>query len=89
MLVGYMTKFEKWMLRRIVKRLVIQSPCHPTNISDYYRIIQEAAQSEFFEDNKPTLDDFLRSRFEASLRDDYESIKNCDCNYMGIPYEKK
>lgn len=55
-----MTKFERWMLRRIARRIVIQSHEHMNNITEYYRIMADAAGDEFREDNRPTLEDFLQ-----------------------------
>lgn len=48
------------LLRWICRKLVIQGPAHRANIIAYYRIMREAAEQEFSEDNKPTLDAFLR-----------------------------
>jgi hypothetical protein len=53
------TKFEKWILRRICRRLVIQSHEHKNNIKTYYKLMYEEANHQFTEDNKPTLDGFL------------------------------
>lgn len=50
----------KTMLKTICALLVVQGPKHRQNIIDYYKMMYEAAQNEFTEDNKPTLDDFLR-----------------------------
>ena len=46
----------RWMCRKLVK----QGSLHRPRIIAYYRIMREAAESEFTEDNKPTLDAFLR-----------------------------
>jgi hypothetical protein len=45
----------KWACRRLVK----QGALHRLRIVSYYRIMREAAEREFSEDNKPTLDAFL------------------------------
>lgn len=51
--------FERWMLKRIAKRITTQSPWHEANISYYFWVIERAARDEFNEDNDPTLNDFL------------------------------
>ncbi len=60
---GPMTRFERCMLKRIAKRLVVQGPDHKHNICEYYNIMAKAADLEFTEDNRPTLNAFLRSCF--------------------------
>lgn len=57
------TKFETWVLKRIAKRIVTQGFYHTENIETYYGIIKEAAEIQFTEDNKPTLDGFLEDCF--------------------------
>jgi len=53
------TSFQKWLLRVIARKIVIQSYVHKQNIVEYYGILTEATRKEFREDNKITLDDFL------------------------------
>ena len=53
-----MNNFERWALRRIAKRAVIQGD-HKSRITEYYQIIIRAARNEFTEDNGPTLNNFL------------------------------
>jgi hypothetical protein len=50
----------RWMLRRICRKLVVQGPLHAKRITEYYRIMGEAAEAEFTEDNELTLVSFLR-----------------------------
>ena len=64
-----MNWFERWFLKRLCKKLVIQGPAHRRNIIEYYSIMQEAAKKEFYEDNKPTLDSFLEECHKESLGD--------------------
>ncbi len=59
-----MTKFEKWLLKRIFRRIVIQSSMHRRNITEVYRLLHKAASKQFNEDNKPTLDGFLYECFD-------------------------
>lgn len=63
-----LTCFEMWILQRIFKRAVIQSEHHAKNIELIYGAVREAAEKEFTEDNTPTIDDFLRERFEATQK---------------------
>lgn len=62
-----MTRFEKWFLRRVFKREVLQGGDHPARISNLYAMIRQAARDEFTEDNDITLDTFLLERFGVSL----------------------
>ena len=64
-----MTRFERWMLKRITKRIVIQSHEHRNNIIEYYNIIYDAVKKEFYEDNKITLDSFLSECHDITLND--------------------
>ncbi len=52
-------RLVRLLLKWICRKLVIQGPAHRANIIAYYRIMREAAEQEFTEDNKPTLDAFL------------------------------
>jgi len=61
------TSFQKWLLRVIAKKIVIQSHVHKQNIIEYYGILTEAAREEFREDNKITIDDFLVECHKAAL----------------------
>ena len=62
------TNLQLRILHWIAKKIVRQSHYHKNNIIDYYRVIAEAARDEFTEDNKFTLDDFLKECHEASLK---------------------
>ena len=64
-----MNRFEKWLLRKLCNRLVIQGPQHKEFITDYYRVMAEEARKEFNEDNKPTLDCFLTECHSNALKD--------------------
>jgi hypothetical protein len=59
-----LTRFKRWMLTWIARKLVVQGPLHRSNIVEMYRIIYNAAKDEFTEDNKPTLDAFLQECFD-------------------------
>jgi hypothetical protein len=56
----------RWLLKRITKKLVLQSPHHQKRIIAYYQIMRDAAKSEFSEDNEPTLNAFLLDCWHAA-----------------------
>lgn len=59
------TKFEQWMLKRIFSRIVRQSPNHMRNIQEVYRLLDQAAKKEFYEDNDAIRRGYLTEQFEA------------------------
>lgn len=61
-----MTKFERWILKRIFKKQVQQGYDHDKRITELYRMIRNAAAAEFTEDNQPTMDAYLQDWFEQS-----------------------
>lgn len=61
-----MNFFEKWILRRIAEKAVIQGN-HRDKITEYYAYLKDAAVNEFTEDNKDTLDYFLTECHFRSL----------------------
>lgn len=63
-----MTSKERRNLKKIAKRIVIQSDRHSDNITEYYRIIAEAARLQFYEDNDTTLDAFLLEQFRKAIK---------------------
>ena len=54
-----MNWLERLLLKRLCEKLVVQGFYHEQKITEYYKVMYEAAKNEFFEDNKPTLDSFL------------------------------
>ena len=63
-----LNNFEVWLLKRIAKKAVKQSFDHEKNIKLYYKIISDAAREEFKEDNKLSLDGFLKDAHNESLK---------------------
>jgi hypothetical protein len=61
-----LTEFERFMLRRIAKKVVIQGN-HFGNIEFFYRVLTEEAAKEFNEDNIPTLNGLLEDIHKKSL----------------------
>ena len=59
-----MNKLEHWFMKRIISKMVIQSPHHDARISYLYEMIYEACRKEFYEDNTPTLEAFLQECFD-------------------------
>ena len=80
-----MTWLEKWFLRRLCRKIVIQGPRHTPNITEYYRYIRNAAQREFKEDTQPTLNSFL----EKCHKDAGKTwiVTYCDCVPRGVAKE--
>jgi len=61
-----MSKCELWFMRRVIKKQVIQGD-HKRRIFNLYAMIVDAARDEFTEDNKPTLDGFLKEIHQDAL----------------------
>ena len=61
-----MTRFQKWILLKIVKKVVIQGD-HRRRIIEFYSFLIDAARREFTEDNKPTLNNFLEECHREAL----------------------
>lgn len=55
-----MNWLTKYLLNRICKQLVEQGPEHQYRITEYYKIMWNAANTEFTEDNDPSLKAFLK-----------------------------
>lgn len=66
-------------MRRIIRREVRQGHDHDRRITNLYRMVRKAAREEFYEDNDPTLNQFLTECFEASLKgkEDMEECEEC------------
>jgi len=47
------------ILRKLCRDFVRQGHYHKARITEYYRVMRDAAEKEFTEDNKQTLDVFL------------------------------
>ncbi len=62
-----MSRLEKWFLKRLCRKLVFQGN-HEGKITEYYRILRQAAEKEFIEDNRVGLDDFLTECHLAAQR---------------------
>jgi hypothetical protein len=63
-----MTRFERWFLKRVIREEVRQGYDHDARITGLYRMIREACEKEFTEDNEPTLSDFLSDCFEDTQK---------------------
>ena len=61
---GMITKFERWMLKRIFSRIVQQSPNHMKNIQEVYRLLDQEVKNQFYEDNDATRRAYLTEQFE-------------------------
>ena len=62
-----MNRFERWFLKRVIAREVRQGN-HEPRIIELYSMIRRACDSEFFEDNIPTMDSFLQECFDKTQK---------------------
>jgi hypothetical protein len=62
-----MNAFDAWLLKRIARKEVTQGYYHAERITAMYRIINQAARKEFYEDNEETLSQYLTEWFNDSL----------------------
>ena len=63
-----MTRFEQWIMKRIIRKEVRQGFDHAERITEMYRMIRTACEREFYEDNVMSQNAYLREWHEASLR---------------------
>lgn len=56
-------------LEKIAKTTVTQGYYHRQNIISFYKTLIDAARKEFTEDNKTSLDSFLRECHEEALKE--------------------
>jgi len=70
-----MTRFQRFLLRRICRFLVRQGWHHKRNIIEYYSIMREAVLQEFTEDNKATHEDFMTECHNLALAKPYDGWK--------------
>ena len=67
-----MSRFEKWILKGIFAKAVIQGPDHTHNITKLYSMIREACDEKFREDNSPTIDHFLLECFDKTQKSEFK-----------------
>lgn len=63
-----MTRFERWYIKRIFKREVVQGFDHDKRIQNLYQMIRDAAADEFTEDNESTRDSYLLEWFNMTQK---------------------
>lgn len=68
-------RFERWMLKGILRKIVRQEVRHKQNITGLYEAIYQEARRTFYEDNKPTLDSFLDECYQAGKVDAVKPFK--------------
>lgn len=56
------------MMKQIIKREIRQGWDHQQNIINLYKMINDACENEFYEDNTVTMNINLTEWFEKSLR---------------------
>lgn len=59
-------KFQKWLLRKIAKKIV-QGGNHKDNLTEYYGIIVKESRKQFSEDSLPMLKYFLEECHNNAL----------------------
>jgi len=59
---------EEKNLKKIAHRIVVQSHEHRENIIRFYRTLAEAAREQFTEDNRPTLEHFLKECHDEAFQ---------------------
>lgn len=62
-----LSRIDKWLLRWICKRNIVQGWFHDKVLEELYGEIVRAARIEFYEDNRPTLDNYLKERHQRAL----------------------
>ena len=62
-----MNKFESWVLKGILRKIVLQGG-HTERITEFYKLLVQAARAEFYEDNKAILDAFLKGCHADALK---------------------
>jgi hypothetical protein len=61
-----MNKLIRFILKKICARLVQQGYHHQYYITEYYRIMNDAIDKEFYEDNQPTKNYFTQECFDKA-----------------------
>lgn len=59
-----LNRFERWLLKGLIQKIVRQDTHHQQAITGLYQSIYDQARKTFYEDNKATLDDFLDECYE-------------------------
>jgi hypothetical protein len=62
-----MTRLERWLIKRIIRKEVVQGYDHPARIAALFGLVIEAARDEFTEDNHATSRAYLSEWFEHAL----------------------
>lgn len=61
------SKFQIWVLKKIFKKTIIQGYAEK-NLTVIYKLMHDAAEETFCEDNVSTLDNYLRYCFSKSSK---------------------
>lgn len=71
-----MNWFEKWLLRRIMRKHIRNSYSKYFNVEELYLEINEAVIEQFSDDSIPTHESFMKECFEVSLKASINNLKN-------------
>ena len=63
-----LTWFERWILKRIARKLIPQGFYSKGKITHYYQIMADVAREHYREDNDSTLHDFLAECHENASK---------------------
>jgi len=64
-----MNCIEKWLLKRIFRKQVIQGYDHDKRIGNLFLLIRQACKDEFTEDNDATITASLTDWFNAAMQE--------------------
>ncbi len=62
-----MNKLELWFMKRIARNAVRQGDQY-RKVEEVFGVMLDACWEEYTEDNKPTIEAFLRDRLEEAFR---------------------
>lgn len=63
-----MTRFEKWLMGRIIRKEVGSEVGRNSRVSALYYLIRSECEAAYTEDNAPTISDYLSERFEQTQK---------------------
>jgi len=67
--------FDRWMLTRICKKLVIQGPLAQRRMTEYYRIMRKVAREAFIEDTLPSFEGFISECHDDAFNQAADLVK--------------
>jgi hypothetical protein len=74
-----MRNSQRVALQGLFRQLVVQGEGHSANVAEVYKLLKEACEDEFIEDNEPTLRAFLTEQFNKAWPTQETSAVRCSC----------